>query len=254
MAEREQYDAIELRFIEGDAALWKRAEFVGRGLQESRAALGDAGVAVACVDTSCFFHWPDAAQREGALDEGRRMLELAAQLGAPAIRVFGDRVQPEATREETACWITEALSELGGEAAQSGLEVWLETHGDFAPAAATRELIDRAGTEGLGVVWDPANAFVEDDEHPEAGFATLGPWIRHVHLKDVRRIAGSWEPALLGTGAFPAAGAVGVLAAHHFGGYLSFEWEKRWHPAIEPPDVALPHFARWYRQIVALTS
>ena len=27
--------------------------------------------------------------------------------------------------------------------------------------------------------------------------------------------------------------------------WVSFEWEKRWHPAIEEPEVALPHFLRW---------
>jgi glucosamine-6-phosphate deaminase len=26
---------------------------------------------------------------------------------------------------------------------------------------------------------------------------------------------------------------------------VSFEWEKRWHPEIEEPEIALPHFLRW---------
>jgi len=28
-----------------------------------------------------------------------------------------------------------------------------------------------------------------------------------------------------------------------YGGFYNFEWEKRWHPEIEEPEVAFPQFA-----------
>jgi predicted xylose isomerase-like sugar epimerase len=37
---------------------------------------------------------------------------------------------------------------------------------------------------------------------------------------------------------------VRVLAGGGYKGYYSFEWEKKWHPEIEEPDVAFPHYAR----------
>jgi hypothetical protein len=30
-------------------------------------------------------------------------------------------------------------------------------------------------------------------------------------------------------------------------GFVSFEWEKRWHAQIPEPEVALPHFMQWMR-------
>lgn len=256
LARRERYDGVELRFIEGDAALWKRPEFTGAGLTDSRSALGDAGVAVSCVDTSCFFHFPDAAERVRALDDGRRMVALAFALGAPGIRVFGDRVQPQATREATEGWIADALQALGAEAASAGLEAWLETHGDFAPASATAAIVRRAGGRGTGVIWDPANAYAESGERPAEGLAALGGFVRHVHVKDIRQggvsdpavPASAWKPVLPGAGTFPLREVLGLLDAGGFAGHVSFEWEKRWHPEIEEPEVALPHFARWIRQ------
>lgn len=256
LARRERYDGVELRFIEGDAALWKRREFTGRGLTDSLAALDDGGLVVSCLDTSCFFHAPDRAERDRTLDEGRRMVDLAARLGAPGIRIFGDHVQPGATREATEGWVAEALHALGEEAAAAGLEAWLETHGDFAPAAATAAIVARARTRGGGVVWDPANAFAESGEVPADGLAILGALVRHVHLKDIRRDDASnrgvgsaaWKPVLTGTGTFPLDQVVALLAAAGFAGHVSFEWEKRWHPHLENPEVALPHFARWFRQ------
>ena len=44
---------------------------------------------------------------------------------------------------------------------------------------------------------------------------------------------------------------VRVLAAGGYQGYYGFEWEKRWHPEIEEPEVAFPHYAKIMRQYLA---
>jgi len=247
-AGRMGYDGVELRFLEGDDALWARPELTGSGLVETRARLADAGLAVPCVDTRSFFHSPDPAVLKTAVEEAERTAAVAAALGAPGIRVFGDRVQPGAELASTRTWIVESLGELRDRLHGSGVEVWLETHGDFATAAATRSLLEEAGSEGLGAVWDPANAFSEFGEDPETGAAALGPFLRHVHLKDERRPPDGkipWPPVLPGRGDFPAARVLQWLTAAGADRWVSFEWEKRWHPEIEDPEIALPHFLRW---------
>jgi glucosamine-6-phosphate deaminase len=247
-ASRLGYDGVELRFLEGDDALWARPELTGSGLRETRARLADAGLAVPCVDTRSFFHSPDPAARRQAVDEAERTGAVAARLGTPGIRVFGDRVQKGADLASTRAWIVECLAGLRGRLRGSGVEVWLETHGDFAAASATRSLLEEAGGEGLGAVWDPANAFSEFGEEPEAGAVALGSFLRHVHLKDERRPPDGkipWPPVLPGRGDFPAARVLDWLRAAGGERWVSFEWEKRWHPEIEDPEVALPHFLRW---------
>src|SRR5262249_48048320 len=108
----------------------------------------------------------------------------------------------------------------------------------------------------LGVIWDPANAFSEFGESPEDGAHALGlERIRHVHLKDERRPAPSeaplpWTPVLMGTGEFPAAAVLRALEAMGYDRWVSFEWEKRWHPAIEEPEIALPHFVAWASRVL----
>ncbi len=247
-ASRLGYDGVELRFVEGDDALWARPELTGAGLRETLARLADSGLAVPCVDTRSFFHSPDPAARRTALDEAERTAEVATRLGAPGIRVFGDRVQGGADLGSTRAWIVESLAALRDRLRATGVEVWLETHGDFATGPATRSLLEEAGASGLGAVWDPANAFSEFGEEPEAGAAALGRFVRHVHLKDERRPPGGkipWPPALPGRGDFPGERVFSSLRAAGYEGWVSFEWEKRWHPEIEDPEVALPHFLRW---------
>lgn len=247
-AGRMGYDGVELRFLEGDDALWARPELTGSGLRETLARLADAGLAIPCVDTRSFFHQPDPAARRLAVEEAERTAGVAARLGAPGIRVFGDRVQPGADLASTRAWIVECLGELRDRLRGTGVEVWLETHGDFATAAATRALLEAAGSDGLGAVWDPANAFSEFGEEPEKGASALGPFLRHVHLKDERRPSDGkipWPPVLPGRGDFPAHRVLAWLQASGDDRWVSFEWEKRWHPEIEEPEVALPHFLGW---------
>jgi hypothetical protein len=49
---------------------------------------------------------------------------------------------------------------------------------------------------------------------------------------------------LIGTGEVPVKEQVAVLARGGYQGFYGFEWEKKWHPEIEEPEVAFPHYAK----------
>jgi hypothetical protein len=46
----------------------------------------------------------------------------------------------------------------------------------------------------------------------------------------------------------PVKETVAVLAKGGYRGYYCFEWEKAWHPEIEEPEVAFPHYADQMRR------
>ncbi|HET7724460.1 MAG TPA: hypothetical protein VFK68_07460, partial [Propionibacteriaceae bacterium] len=60
--------------------------------------------------------------------------------------------------------------------------------------------------------------------------------------------------ALPGEGNAPLREIVSTLVDNGYAGYVDFEWEKAWHPEIEPPEVAIPAFARYMAQLTAHTS
>jgi len=247
------YDGIELRFVEGEDLLWKLPVFQGAALASVKHALADHGVAISCLDTSCRFDSPDAADRQRRVIEGEKMSDLAAELGAPGLRVFGDTIRPGANRESTGGWIADSICRLAEIAARKGVEVWLETHGDFASARDTSEILARATPTNTGIVWDPINSFVATQERPADGSATLGATIRHVHIKDIRRNEAkgnpeSWGYVLTGEGDFPLQELLGALKKREYDGFLSFEWEKKWHPELADAEIALPHFVEWFRK------
>lgn len=248
MASAAGYQGIELRFVENEDSLWKLPVFSGHELAATKKKLSDGGLAVACVDTSCRFHFPDAKERAKWREEGERMADVAAELGAAGIRVFGDTIQAGADRGSTRRWIADSMRELAEKTASKGVEVWLETHGDFASSPETAAILREAGNSQIGVVWDPANCFVESHESPRDGAAGLGESIRHVHVKDLRRNNDDWKLVLTGEGDFPLLEIRTALRQLGFSGFVSFEWEKKWHPEIPNAEAALPHFARWFRE------
>jgi sugar phosphate isomerase/epimerase len=242
------YEGIELRFVENEDSLWKLPAFRGMGLVATKQAVLDRGLAICCVDTSCRFHSPDPTERAKWIEEGARMAELAAQLGAPGIRVFGDKIQPEADRDSTRKWIAESIHELDHKIAGTGVTVWLETHGDFASARETNAIVSQAASHGVGVIWDPANCWLESNETPQQSATGMAERIRHVHIKDLNRTRNGCELVLTGEGTFPLLELRSALRTIGYQDFVSFEWEKKWHPHIADANMALPHFARWFRE------
>jgi sugar phosphate isomerase/epimerase len=242
------YHGIELRFVQGEDSLWKLPVFQGGELASIRRSLSDCGLVISCLDTSCRFHSPDASERKHWLDEGQRMADLAATLGAPGLRVFGDTIQPGADRGSTRTWIAESIGQLADITSSKGVEVWLESHGDFASSTETLAIIEQSGSSNTGAVWDPANCMVEAQEMPAEGAAKLGSAIRHTHIKDLRRKNDAWEHVLTGEGSFPLQQQLEALKKMNYDRFVSFEWEKKWHPEIADAAIALPHFIRWFRQ------
>jgi len=242
------YDGIELRFVENEDSLWKLPTFRAPELQSTKRQLKDSGLQISCVDTSCRFHFPDPHERQRWHEEGVRMADLAATLEAPGIRVFGDTIQGEADRDSTRHWIAESIRYLADRIAPTGVGVWLETHGDFACARETASIVREANHRKAAVIWDPANCYIEAKESPQAGASRLGAAIRHVHFKDLFIAHDRWSPVLTGEGNLPLPEVQAALRQIDYQGFVSFEWEKKWHPEIPDAKVALPHFARWWRE------
>lgn len=216
------YDGLELRLIDGKPI---DAETISLAVRRSVAsALANAGVPLVCLDTSVELTCPFE-------DSLRAALELAHDWNAPLVRVFGG---PGAHDD-----IPERLEPVLDAAERLGVTVALETHDSFASAAAVASLLRRVPGESLGALWDFHHPF-RMGESPGDVMSALGDRIVLVHVKDARREADGWQLVPLGEGDVPVTESIDVLRSAGYDGWLSVEWEKRWHPEIEPPQVALP--------------
>jgi len=244
------YQAVELRAIGGDLDLLKRPEFQPGVIEATRRWLDDHGLQICCVDTSCTFDSRDAGERAKQIEVALEYAELAAALGASLIRIFPDKIQPGATRIETRDNIAACLRAVAERAPES-IQIGLETHGDFARGQAASEIMRLADNSRVVLIWDVANSLAAGDSIAEAA-GEVAPHLAHVHLRDARAVNGAehWLPVLAGRGAVPFDEAVNALRGLKYDGYVSFEWEKYWHPEIEEPDVAFPDFVKAMKAIL----
>ncbi|QHT59401.1 sugar phosphate isomerase/epimerase [Paenibacillus lycopersici] len=240
------YDGIEIRGIEHEMTLHRCTPFLPEHIDRSMRQLKERGLTIICLDTSCVFH--DPAKLEAAIEEGKAAVDLAVKLGVPYIRVFGDAIPDGRDRGETIGQVARGLRDVCRHAEGTGVSVLVETHGDFSDSRSLLAVIERVGSEALGVLWDINNPFkYGGGESPESTYERLGRYIKHTHIKDTKGADMHAPIALCGEGDVPIQACIRLLEANGYEGWLSFEWEKRWVPEIPEPEVALPHFIRYIR-------
>ena len=238
-AEQHDFAAIELRGLQDTIDITRHADLAPERLPDLKTRLADRGLSVVCLGASARMHDLDAAQ----LDEASRFIDLARALGTPYVRVFGDRYVAGESREATRERIAANLRKVGERAYGQGVTLLIESHGDFTDSPSLLEIVQRADSPAVAILWDAHHTFVASHEPPADTVRQLGKWIRHTHLKDSVAAGSDRRYVLTGTGEVPVRQQVEALAQIGYRGFYSFEWEKRWHPEIEEPEVAIAQYA-----------
>jgi len=241
------YSAIELRGIEAQMDLTKRPEFIGTRIGESLKDLDAAGLRISDLGASARMHESDPVVRAAQIDEGKRFVDLAHQLHAPYVRVFGDSLPAGQPRADVLSRVVDGLRTLGAYAKGSGVGIIIESHGDFTDSPTLAELLTRSAMDDVALLWDAHHTFVDGKEQPAATWSALGRYVRHTHLKDSKPAGSDVRYVLTGTGTVPVREIVRVLKRGGYQGYYGFEWEKTWHPDIDEPEVAFPDYAERMR-------
>jgi sugar phosphate isomerase/epimerase len=189
-------------------------------------------------------HEKDPAVRAQQFDEGRRFIDLAQAMGVKYVRMFGDRIPEGEPKDEVMKRVVEGFRTMADYARPAGVTVLIESHGDFTRSADLEDILTRVASPQFALLWDAHHSFVAGKEQPAETFAKIGRWTLHTHLKDSKPEGANRRYVLLGAGEVPVKEQVRVLAAAGYKGLYCFEWEKKWHPEIEEPEVAFPHYAR----------
>ena len=238
------YPALELRGIAGEMDLPKVPEFIGSRLADAKRDLAALGITVSGLGASARMHEKDPAVRAQQFDEGRRFIDLAQAMGVKYVRMFGDRFPAGEPKDEVMKRVVEGFRSMADYAGPAGVTVLIESHGDFTRSADLEDILTRVASPQFALLWDAHHSFVAAGEQPADTYARIGKWSRHTHLKDSKPEGADRRYVLIGAGNVPVKEQVRVLAAAGYKGLYCFEWEKKWHPEIEEPEVAFPHYAK----------
>jgi sugar phosphate isomerase/epimerase len=236
------FAAVELRGIQETMDLSQRPEFQMGRIAQTKRELAERGLVVPVLGASINMHEQDAAKLASAMAETRRFIDVASALGAPYVRVFGNNWVKGMSREAVLAYVGRNFHELGEYARPRGVTVLIESHGDFVDSPTLKELLRLADSPGAALLWDAHHTFV-GGESPETTVRELGQYIRHTHLKDSIPAGNDRKYVLTGEGEVPVRRQVEALVRSGYRGFYNFEWEKRWHPEIQEPEVAFAQYA-----------
>jgi len=282
---RQALDLFHSLDLEGAEIIWQDGYRCGLAERATPRRLADVaamaealGLEVVClVPYTVDINSAVSSSRALALESFRHCIDAAAALDCRRIRVYAGRFLPaeEPLRSAKMEPLMASLASMRDWAVDAGVTLCVENHfntmavGAGETAMLLAAVAERCGDDaGLGALYDPANLAFTHREPPDEALRAQNRWVRHVHVKDlvfveaghafaaadvamVEADARSVRSRVVGEGVLDWAEIVGGLAAQGYDGYLSLEYEYRWHPDdLPPPEVGLKRGANHLRGVL----
>lgn len=214
----------------------------------------------------------DPGERSCDIDRFRSCIAVAAALECHRVRVYAGAYRRDDVDHRDTMWanLTDSLQTLAVDAAAAGVTLCVENHFNTLTTSAveTASLVEAVGSPNVGILYDQANlTFTHNEAAPEA-IALQSPWIRHVHVKDLVFIDAHAEFAsdsvatvdpsvravrsrVVGDGILDWSAILAMLRSEGYDGYLSLEYEYRWHPQDLPaPQEGIARSVRALRRLL----
>lgn len=237
-AKRFSIDGIEMRGLDREHVSPSFSKSERQTLKEE---FSRRGVEICCISAYTRFAMPLSEEREKNGRELLSFVDLSADLGCRFVRTFIGNF-PSQDPERVCDYVAETLNRIGKRIEGGPVTVLVETHDEVSSGRSLKRILDRLETHTVGVLWDIAHSYWED-ETPEETWELVGPWIRHVHIKDgYRSPSGRIVQCLPGKGTIPIRRYRDLLISKDYQGYFSLEWERKWHPQLPDLREALPLF------------
>jgi hypothetical protein len=137
------------------------------------------------LGSTCEFHSPDLTVVEKNIEETKRFIELAHDVGALGVKVRPNGIPANVPEEKTLEQIGKALNACGQAAKDQEVEIWLEVHGrDSCLPRRIRRMMEAADHTQVGICW---NSNPEDIENGtiKGNFQLLVPWLRNCHITEL---------------------------------------------------------------------
>lgn len=200
--------------------------------------LSEAGVALAAYAVGNNFVKGGDEDFAKAVRTVKDGIEMAAQLGAPAMRVFGGNLPEGMSVAEALDRAAKGLRECLPLAEERGVVLAVENHGGMPGTAdELKDLLEAVDSPFVRACVDVGNFLGAGDEVGPAVEATAY-LAAHVHVKDFRVFdltsdrghkpqRANWriEPCAVGEGDVPLARCFKAFADAGYDGYLSLEYE-----------------------------
>ncbi|MDR0495843.1 MAG: sugar phosphate isomerase/epimerase [Treponema sp.] len=250
-AQKMGFSGVEIRGLEDKLPAKEIAQFFPENKAATLAAFKAHNLEIAGFGSSVYFH--DLDKYDSMLAEGKRDIDVCGFMGITTIRIFGNNLVEGEAEASVISRIAKGAGALAEYGEGKGVMVLLETHGDYNTVERIGAIIDQAKSKNLRLLWDISHTDAVYEDNFMEFYKPMKHLIVHTHIRDqIRGEKGNEstnKTCFVGEGQIPVKAIVRQLLADGYGGYFSFEWEKKWQPELPEPELAFPGFVRFLNEI-----
>lgn len=250
------YDAVELR---GRPGAHVHHEDSPERRKEVCKMLADNGLEAASVTTYIFAanrdpggtERPDHRDEAGSIEELKRFVDLASDIGAKNVRVFGGHLTEGETHQDALPRVARIMA--AGADVNPDISICLELHDVWNTSELVARVLDQADRPNCKALWDIGHVSL-GGEAPDEVIERLRPErIAYLHVKDMVELPGWEKPyhCLIGAGTAPIQIILKLLKSVGWDGYANVEWESVYNKYMPDADVAVPQSAVKLREWLA---
>ena len=161
--------------------------------QEVRKQFEDSPIELAGLGSAFDYHSTDAEEVRQNIEGTKEYAQLAADVGAPGVKVRPNGLPEDVSTEKTLTQIGASLRECGEFANSLGVQIRLEVHGrETSHVPHIRTIMEIAEHDNVFVCWNSNPGEVEDGS-VKNNFNLVQEWIRLVHINELHRREYPWR-------------------------------------------------------------
>lgn len=243
---------IELRETKGT---WASADWGHDELQRIARQFEREKIIVTNIGSSVCIKGTSDEETDKWILELQALTNMAARLNAKGIRVFlGNFARrydlPKVAIDHTR--IVDCLRRACQYAECYGVEIWVESHNEYATGSSLARLLQDVDRPNCKVIWDVLHP-LEDGESVKDTLKWIGKYCAHVHMKDGTPfddpMEHDWCYTRIGDGIVPLEDIVSGLIQSGYDGFYSLEWETKWRKELQvpgsEPEIVIAEYVRF---------
>lgn len=237
-----------------------------------KACAAENHIEICCLTPyNSFFNDLDDAKRESEIQDIETVIRACEYLGARFIRIYGGNLIAGDTYRlpERRARLVDSMRYLGEKAAAKNVTLVIENHFNTMCVSAkdSYSVIKEINHPNVKILYDQANLSFTGNEDYEEAIAIQQDEVAYMHVKDLVFKEGvtftsdqvshpeeskrNVYTRIVGEGVIAWPEILKLVKQHGYDGWLSMEYERRWHPDdIPDASVGMKKSADYIRSIM----
>lgn len=242
-----------------------------KALAEVKQCAERNGIRIICLTPyNSYFNSLDETVRQSEIAAIKKVIGYCDYLGAKYIRIYGGNLAADDTENlpERRVKLVESMRELGDAAAEKGVTLVIENHFNTMAVSAkdSASIVTEIDHPAVRILYDQANLTFTDNEGYEEAIPVQQQYVSYMHVKDLvfkegvafssSNVARPDESErnvytrIVGEGIVPWPQILRSVKERGYDGWLSLEYERRWHPDdIPDASIGMKQSLEYLRQI-----